>query len=156
MLQLHHEGRYVVNVDESWIGECDFTRLIWCKNKYNSSMKEKPVKPRLSLLAALDSEGNVWFALSHSNTDVDIMRIFSEYLCKSLDGERADWRGTGVWLMDGAKYHTCRENQETLKRLGVPTIFTGPNSYTSSPVEKLFAGIKSGDLNPTNEPLSKK
>ena len=35
-------------------------------------------------------------------------------------------------------------------------MFTAPYSYTTSPIERLFAGLKFGELNPTRQPTGKR
>ena len=106
MLQLLKTGKRILNVDESWIAESNFTRMMWNTPSKPSSIESKPVTPRLALIAAVDSEGEVYFCLNHANTDSDVMKVFFTYLCSSLDSERAGWREDTVVLLDGAKYHT--------------------------------------------------
>ena len=38
----------------------------------------------------------------------------------------------------------------------LPVFYTAPYSYTSSPIETLFAHLKLGELNPGREPVGKK
>ena len=49
------------------------------------------VSPRLSMIAALDNEGNVWYTLSHANTDSNMIALFLLKLTKSLDSEQPGW-----------------------------------------------------------------
>ena len=44
---------------------------------------------------------------------------------------------------------------ETLERLNIPTIISGPYSYDGAPIELFFATLKKGNLNPNDEQLSK-
>ena len=57
------------------------------------------------MIAALDTEGRIWFSLSHSNTDSNTMSIFLLYITKALDSETPDWRENTVFLVDNASYH---------------------------------------------------
>ena len=114
------------------------------------------VTPRLAVLAAIDTDGKVWFSLNHSKTDSTVIRLFFGHLCRQLDQETPAWRECTRVCMDNAKYHVSQETRETLRRLRVPIILTGPSSYSSSPIETLFAGLKRGDLNPMKAPLGKK
>ena len=43
------------------------------------------------MIAALDTEGLVWFALSHANTESNMMVLFLESLSKQLDREMPGW-----------------------------------------------------------------
>ena len=40
--------------------------------------------------------------------------------------------------------------------MNVPVLFSGPYSYSSAPVEMVFAALKLGDLNPERLPTGKK
>ena len=53
--------------------------------------------------------------------------------------------------MDGAKYHTSGAAREFLASQRVNLVYTGPNAYASSPIERLFAALKTGDLDPLKE-----
>ena len=87
------------------------------------------MSPRLSLIAALDSDGRLFYSLTHAITDTSIMKMFLSCLCKQLDREISNWKEDTVLLLDGAKYHTSEECQQFLRRLGVQTIYSGPYSY---------------------------
>ena len=69
MLECLKSGRRIINVDKTWLNETNFTRKMWCSTKAPASVSSKPVSPSLSMIAALDSEGRVYFALSHAATD---------------------------------------------------------------------------------------
>ena len=82
----------------------------------------KGVNPRLSLIAALDTDGKVFFSLLHANTDSDVMMIYLSCLFRQLDAEIPDWKETSVLLLDNAKYHTSEECINFLRTNGVSTI----------------------------------
>ena len=90
------------------------------------------------------------------NTDTQVMQLFLSKLAMELDRDRRGWRQDTVLLLDGARYHTNEEMQKYLKRMDIPVIYTGPNSYDVAPCELFFAHLKSGDLNPLNLPASKR
>ena len=46
--------------------------------------------------------------------------------------------------------------KQRLARLGLPIIYSGPYSYSSAPIESMFAALKLGDLNPDRLPTGKK
>ena len=102
---------------------------MWAPADAPASSILKPVSPRLALIASLDTDGNVFFSLTHANTDSDIMLMFISSLCRKLDNEILDWKENSVLLFDGAKYHTSEETLRFLRLLGVKTIFSGPYSY---------------------------
>ena len=117
MLQLLADGKRVLNIDESWISETEYSRRMWCPTKSSGSVTERTVSPRLALLAALDTEGKVYFALTHAITDSDIIMLFLSHLVRQLALEKPDFRDSTVILLDGAKYHTSIETREVLSKL---------------------------------------
>ena len=40
------------------------------------TITDHAVNPRLALIAALDTDGRVYFSLNHSNTDSDVILLF--------------------------------------------------------------------------------
>ena len=57
MLELLGEGKRIINIDESWINETNFTRKMWAPKNVTASITSKIINPRLALIAALDTEG---------------------------------------------------------------------------------------------------
>jgi len=106
------------------------------------------VNPRLSLLTALDTEGKVYFAMTHANTDSDVMLVFLRYLMRKLDIESPGWEEETVFLFDGARYHTSAEMRGYFRKMQLSVIFSGPYSYAAAPIELLFGALKRGELNP--------
>ena len=76
MLQLLEQGFRIINVDESWINELDFARRRWHNKNESNSLPRKKVSPRLSLLAAIDTDGRVFMALTTSNTTSEVICLF--------------------------------------------------------------------------------
>ena len=73
MLSLLEEGRRIINVDETWLDDTRFLRRLWAPSDAKFTLTKKQVAPRLSIIAALDTEGKVWCSLNQSNTDSDVM-----------------------------------------------------------------------------------
>ena len=105
------------------------------------------MNPRLSLIAALDTDGRVYFTLTHANTDSDVMLVFMRHLIMQLDREDPDWKKKTVFLLDGVRYHTSEEMREYLRKMELRVIYSGPYSYSAAPIELLFGGLKLGELN---------
>ena len=82
------------------------------------------------MIATLDTDGKVFFSLTHANTDSQIMIMFLSTLCRKLDAEIPNWKDDSIFLFDGAKYHTKEEVLRVLRLIGVQTIFSGPYSYS--------------------------
>ena len=76
MLPLLAEGKRILNVDESWLNEDNFIRRIWCPGQAPATVSAKAVNPRVSLIAALDTDGRVFYSLTQANTDQKVMLVF--------------------------------------------------------------------------------
>ncbi len=129
---------------------------MWYPTRSEATLPDKPLSTRHSLVVALDTEGMMYFALYHVNTDSDMMALFLHYLVQQLDKEDTDWRENTVLLLDNAAYHVSSETKTALQRLGFTTMFSGPYSYSAAPCELVFAALKAGQLNPLRQPTGKK
>ena len=69
MLEFLKSGHRVINIDETWINESNFIRKMWFHKNSKQTISNKTINPSLSMIAALDNEGRVYFSLSHSSTD---------------------------------------------------------------------------------------
>ena len=70
------EGVRIINVDETWINQADFRRRKWRRKGETNSVSVRIVQPRISMLTAIDTEGNLFYALSHGNTVVLTKQLF--------------------------------------------------------------------------------
>ena len=64
MIELLKEGTLIINVDESWIAETNFTRKLWVPANSPATVPLASVAPRLSLIVALDSEGRIYYSMT--------------------------------------------------------------------------------------------
>ena len=69
-------------MDESWLNQTRFIRKIWVPSDGAGTFTDKQVNPRISLIAALDTDGKVWCAMTQANTDADVMTTFLRYLAR--------------------------------------------------------------------------
>ena len=106
-----------MNVDESWLAETNYNRKIWVPTDGEATVSTKPMSMKVAIIAALDSDGRIYFALTHSITNSEVIGMFLGHLCRELDLNRPEWRRTTVVLLDGAKYHLSEETREYLKKL---------------------------------------
>lgn len=102
-------GKRIINIDETWLNETNFTRKIWARRNGRGNMKLKTIQPRLSMISALDTDGKVWFTLTHSTTDGDVIALFLKHLISTLDQEEPGWQYTTVFLWDNAPYHSSAQ-----------------------------------------------
>ena len=156
MLPLLESGRRVVNVDESWLNESTFYRKLWAPKGVENSVPTRTISPRLSVIAAIDTEGHVWFALTQANTDSNVLLTFLRHLIQIMAEQLPGFEKETVFLLDGARYHTSPEMRHYYEQLGVQVMFTAPYSYTTSPIERLFSGLKFGELNYQGLPCGKR
>ena len=119
MLNILKTDQIIINIDESWLNETNYTRMMWCPPSGQGTITSKQVAPRIALIAALDTNGRVYYSLSQANTDADVLMLFMRYLIKQLDSESADWRNETIFLLDGAKYHVSQEMKEYFRKMDV-------------------------------------
>lgn len=156
MLETMKTKKRIINVDETWLADTQFSRRKWRQHGTTNSQAAKQVKPRISMILSFDSEGEVYFALTQVNTNADIMKMFLSQLASRLDVDRPNWRKNSVVLLDGATYHTSNEVRLHMLHLRMPVMFTAPSSYDACPVEKFFAYLKNQDINPLMLPTGKR
>ena len=156
MLSLLGSGKRVINVDETWLAESNYIRKAWCRPGTPGTVATSSIQPRLSMVTALDTEGRVYFALSHANTDQDTYMLFLRHLIAQLDLETPGWQEDSVLLADNAPYHVSAQAREYLRKLQVPCMFSGPYSFSAAPIETLFSLLKLGELNKAHASTGKK
>ena len=117
MLDVLAMKKRVICVDESWISDTEFSRKMWCPKNADATVTQKAVAPRLALIGSIDTDGRIYFALSHANTDGDTMSLFIVHLVRQLDVDIPDWRKDSVMLMDNASWHKSDVILKTLQDL---------------------------------------
>ena len=156
MLELLRNGKRIINLDETWLNETSFIRRLWCEKNGKGNVRLNSISPRLSMIAALDNQGNVWFSLAHATTDRDVIALFLNQLVKILDAEEPGWQEESILLWDNAPYHSSGDTLGIINKLGLQVIYSGPYSYSAAPIETLFSGLKLGEMNPDNDPTGKR
>ena len=121
-----------------------------------ATVPDKPISYRIALIAALDTEGRIYYSLTQANTDQNVMMVFLQYLLDQLDLERPSWKDDTVLLLDGARYHTGSQVREYLRKLEVQVIWSGPYSYSTAPIEMVFGALKFGEINLDKKSTGKK
>ena len=76
LINLMDQGKRIINVDETWLNATSFIRKLWASRGGTGNMNLNLITPRVSMIAALDTCGNVWFSLTHSTTDSDMIALF--------------------------------------------------------------------------------
>ena len=84
------------------------------------------------------------------------MTLFLQHLKRQLDMETPAWEQSSYILLDNAAWHANPEMKSRLAKMQLPVIYSAPYAYATAPVEKAFAALKLGDLNPDRLPTGKK
>ena len=156
-LDIDLEKKVVVNIDQTWLGQSDFRRRKWRPHRHTNSVAQLALAPRISVIAALDTDGEVYLTLHQANTNGDNMILFFKHLILSLDKNKPTWRKTHVWMLDNATWNKSTKVLEFLEDFQVPVLYTGSYSYDAgklfvfltdlllliAPIELLFAAFKS-------------
>ena len=91
------------------------------------------------MLAAIDTDGRVFIALTTSNTTSEVICLFVSQLVELLEEEVPGFRENTVLQFDGATYHRSAETRNYLANVGVKTIISGPYGYEIAPIEMFFS-----------------
>ena len=70
----------------------DFRRMKWRAKDATNSVPMKSVAPRISLIVAFDTLGNMYASFIQANTDGKVMSLFLRQLAYQLDVDRPGWR----------------------------------------------------------------
>ena len=141
-------NKNIISIDESWIGMSDFRRMKWCRIGKPNSVPKKNVTPRISMITALDSFGKLYMTLVQANSNSNMMELYFSHFIKLMDSKSKTWRNDNIILLDNASYHTSEAMMKFFEKYQVPIIFTGPHSYSASPIELFFAHFKRANINP--------
>ena len=125
-IEKDHKTRVFLNIDETWLGICDFRRRKWRAQGTTNSVAALSLAPRVTMLTAVDTLGNVYFSLSQSNSNHGLFGIFMQQLVLKLDKERPHWRKNTIVTLDGAGYHRAMETRDLFGHLNIPVAMLGP------------------------------
>ena len=93
------------------------------------------LSPRISVIVAIDTEGNCYMSLCQINTDHNVMLMFLTRLAILLTSERPGWRSDTVVLLDGASYHKQPDLRESVLSMGINVVISAPYSFTAASIE---------------------
>jgi len=92
MLTMLEKTEHIINIDESWLNSQRFVRKVWRPTNSATSVTDKQINPRLSLILALHTDGRLWCALTQATTDSDVLTTFLRHLLRQLDREDPGWQ----------------------------------------------------------------
>ena len=128
----------------------------WKPKNQSNSVAIVQIRPRISMIGAIDTRGNVYLSLTNCNSNNQIMEIFFRQLVAKLDKENPYWRENTIITLDNASYHNHSNMFKLYESLRIPIMFVGPHSYQTASMELFFAHFKSVSFNPENIPLGKR
>ena len=82
--------------------------------------------------------------------------LFIRYLVRKLDEDTPGWEDDSIILVDNATYHRGEDIRKYFKKMQIPIMYSAPYSFSTAPIETLFAHLKLGELNPDRESTGKK
>ena len=82
--------------------------------------------------------------------------VFMRYLVRKLDEDTPGWEEDSIILLDNATYHRGEEIKKYFRKMQIPIMYSAPYSFSTAPIETLFANLKFGELNKNNVSTGKK
>ena len=76
VLELLGQGKVLINVDETWLNELDFRRMKWREYGTSNINHGFPLSPRITVIAALDTLGNIYLCLTQAHSNNKTMEIY--------------------------------------------------------------------------------
>ena len=64
MLTLLGEGKRIINIDETWLPHLDFRSKKWRQRGEKNTASSKQLGHRVNMIAAIDTEGNLYLSLT--------------------------------------------------------------------------------------------
>ena len=92
-------------MDETWLNECDHRRMKWREYDSSNIVPGVQLTPRITLISAIDTMGNVYLSLTQANSNNKTMELYFHHMAAKLDRERPQWREDSVFCLDNAPYH---------------------------------------------------
>ena len=147
MLNHYRSGKLTINIDETALNHTNYYYKLWQPITNSATYIQHQTPKRLSIIAAIDTDGRIYAATTFVNVDSDIIRIFILRLIHKLEAEHVDVQQDVLFLLDNAPYHTSGIVRRFFEAYELNVAWTAPYGYNSSPVERIFSRLKLGDLN---------
>ena len=84
MLETMNVRHRIINIDETWLNQTDYRRMKWRERNSTNSIPLRGITPRISMIAAIDTDGRVYFTLTQVNTDANVFVLFLKRLFDKL------------------------------------------------------------------------
>ena len=73
------EETVLCNIDETMVNKSDWRKCKWQPRGQSSSVVDHRLNPRITLITAVDTLGNVWIALAQANSSRKVFSLFLRY-----------------------------------------------------------------------------
>lgn len=150
------KGVRVLNLDQTWLNDIDFTRRKWRQMNAVNSSPIRRLSPRISVMMAVDTDGKLYSSLSQVNTDHKTFCLFVTMLAAKLSQEDPNWREKTLLLIDGAQYQTCPESIRHMRAQGYQICVSAPYSFASASIEYVFSALKASSMHAGNLKFGKR
>ena len=64
MSEILTSDKIIINIDQSWLNETKFISKMWCPTDEPATIPKESISHRIPIIAALDTDGLVYFALT--------------------------------------------------------------------------------------------
>ena len=114
LLDLLKQNFRVVNVDESFLNVSDFRKRKWNRKSESNSQPKHIISPRLTLISAVDTDGEVYLSLSTVNTRSEEFCLFMKRFLLKQQAQDSNWKARTIILLDAAIYHRSTDTRNYL------------------------------------------
>lgn len=82
-----YKGKKILNIDQTPLGDSNFVQKGWMPSDSRLSKKIKLISPRITMIAAIDSDGDCYWSLLQANSNAKTLEMFLYYLVRILDNK---------------------------------------------------------------------
>ena len=76
MIDLLWDGVRIINIDEAALTDSNHSRRCWSRKDIPNSTELRQISPRISIIAAIDTDGEVYVAFTQVNTNTEVMKLY--------------------------------------------------------------------------------
>ena len=109
MLKLLEEGKRIINIDETWLTQMYYRSRSWRERGQANTISAKSISHRISMIAAVDTDGRLYLSITQQNTDSKVMLASMFRLALLLSQDDKERRKTTYWCIDNAFFNNPRK-----------------------------------------------
>jgi hypothetical protein len=108
-LEILREGKTIINIDETALVDFSYSGKSWSPKGELLSVSRKIANTRISLVAAIDNFGELFYSVKQSNSNTESTLVMLSQLVRILDNRSPSWRNDRVVMLDNATYHRSKK-----------------------------------------------